>query len=106
MEHSFTPVIRKTLTTAFKSVAESVFAASPVLQYINNKTRSADRGSKARSSFANLYAIYVLIEDYVNKGFAGTGRYKKHEGAKFSDLFQRQRNPGLNAILDFPRFSV
>jgi hypothetical protein len=91
MEHSFTPVIRKTLAAEFRTAAEGIFAASPVLQYLNNKTRAADRGSKARSSFANLYAIYVLVEDYVKKGFARTGRYKTYEGAKFSDLFQRQR---------------
>jgi hypothetical protein len=91
MEHSFTPVIRKTLAAEFRTAAESIFAASPVLQYLNNKTRAADRGSKSRSSFANLYAIYVLVEDYVKKGFAGTGRYKTYGGAKFSDLFQRQR---------------
>jgi len=91
MEHSFTPVIRKTLAAEFRTVAESIFAASPILQYLNIKTRAADRGSKSRSSFANLYAIYVLVEDYVKKGFAGTGRYKTYKGAKFSDLFQRQR---------------
>jgi len=32
---------------------------------LNEKTRSTNRGSKARGSFANLYAIYVIIEDYI-----------------------------------------
>jgi len=91
MEHSFTPVIRKALAAEFGTSAESVFMASPVLQYLNIKTRSADRGSKARSSFANLYAIYVLVEDYVKGRFAGTRRYKSYDGAKFSNLFLRQR---------------
>jgi len=91
MEHSFTPVIRKALAAEFGTASESVFTANPVLQYLNIKTRAADRGSKARSSFANIYAIYVLVEDYVKKGFAGTRRYKTYEGAKFSDLFLRQR---------------
>ncbi len=57
------------------------------------KTRSANRGSKARGAFANHYAIYVLVEDYIKKGFlAGKkGHYKKYEGARFGDLFRRQR---------------
>jgi hypothetical protein len=61
------------------------------LQYINLKTRSAERDSKARGSFANLYAIYVLVEDYLNRGFDKSGDYSKYEGATFSVLFKRQR---------------
>jgi hypothetical protein len=52
--------------------------------YINLKTVSATRGSKARSSFANLYAIFVLVEDYVAHGFHKKGDYSKYEGAQFS----------------------
>ena len=63
MEHDFTPVIRDILTKYFGDVAEDLFEKSPLLQYINLKTVSATRGSKARSSFANLYAIFVLVED-------------------------------------------
>ena len=69
MEHDFTPVIRKILTKHFKDKAEDLFEKSPLLQYINLKTVSATRGSKARSSFANLYAIYVLAEDYIKHGY-------------------------------------
>src|SRR3989338_4093711 len=58
---------------------------------LNIKTRSADSGSKARGSFANIFAIYVLVEDYVKKEFYKKGNYKSYGGAKFSDLFIRQR---------------
>ena len=71
-----------------------VFAASPVLGYLNQKTKSANRGSKARGSFANHYALYVVIEDYINEGYADDlqeKRYSEYEGARFSDLFHRQR---------------
>ncbi|HEX42180.1 MAG TPA: restriction endonuclease [Phycisphaerales bacterium] len=91
MEHDFTPVIRQSLTEHFGKAAEDLFAKSPLLQYINLKTVSATRGSKARSSFANLYAIYVLVEDYVTHGFDKKGDYSKYEGAQFSHLFRRQR---------------
>jgi len=60
MEHEFTPQIKEVLVSAFGKHAETVFDESPLLQYLNIKTRSASRGSKARASFANIYAVYVL----------------------------------------------
>jgi len=91
MEHDFTPVIREILSKHFGEAAEDLFEKSPLLQYINLKTVSATRGSKARSSFANLYAIYVLVEDYVRHGFHNKGDYSEYEGARFSKLLKRQR---------------
>ena len=55
------------------------------------KTKAANRGSKSRAGFANHYAMYVLIEDYLNGNFDKNGDYSDYEGAKFSDLFRRQR---------------
>lgn len=91
LEHAFTAKIRDVLETMFGDKAEMVFAASPLLQYLNIKTRSADRGSKARGSFANLYALYVLIEDYVHGSFDENGKYAEYDGATFSAMFKRQR---------------
>jgi hypothetical protein len=31
------------------------------------KTKSIDSSSKSRGSFANLYALYVLVEDSIKK---------------------------------------
>lgn len=109
MEHDFTPVISEVLTRHFGDASQDLFEKSPLLQYINLKTVSATRGSKARSSFANLYAIYVLVEDYVAHGFHKKGDYSKYDGAQFSKLFKRQRelpfgsklqNHGLNDRLN------
>lgn len=91
MEHDFTPAIKEILTKHFGDKAEDLFEKSPLLQYINLKTVSATRGSKARSSFANLYAIYVLVENYIKHGFHQKGDYSKYDGAQFSTLFKRQR---------------
>jgi hypothetical protein len=121
MEHDFTQVISKVLTRHFGDASQDLFEKSPLLQYINLKTVSATRGSKARSSFANLYAIYVLVEDYVEHGFHEKGDYSKYDGAQFSKLFKRQRelpfgsklqNHGLNDRLNgefrkfFPQVDV
>ncbi len=91
MEHSFTEKIKGILTSHFGEQSETVYENNQLLQYLNRKTKSADRGSKARGSFASLYAIYVLIEDYIGKGFAENESYTKYEGAEFSKLLDRQR---------------
>jgi len=91
MEHSFTQTIKNVLKGHFGAQADELFERSLLLQYVNIKTRSANRGSKSRSSFANLYALYVLAEDYVAGKFDTKGDYSKYEGAVFTKLFQRQR---------------
>ncbi len=91
MEHEFTQQIQAVLRSDFGEAAEDIFEKSELLQYLNIKTISATRGSKARGSFANLYALYVLIEDYLNHGFDQHSGYSNYRGAAFTDLFKRQR---------------
>jgi hypothetical protein len=91
LNHLFTEVILEILSTEFKDESSLIFEQSLLLRYINAKTRSANRGSKARGSFASLYAIYVLLEDYVKNNYHQRNDYKFYEGAKFSELFKRQR---------------
>ena len=91
MEHIFTSKIKEILINNFGENADDIFDKNQLIQYVNEKTRSAGKGSKARSSFANLYAIYVIIEDYLSNGFDKKGNYSKYEGALFSNLFARQR---------------
>ena len=89
--HSFSNKIIEILEEEFGEKNQDVFDKSFIIQYLNIKTRSADSSSKSRGSFANIYAIYVLVEDYVKKEFHKKGNYKSYGGAKFSDLFIRQR---------------
>jgi len=92
LKHSFTETIFKILTDEFGEEGMQVFDRSLLLQYLNIKTKSADRGSKSRGAFGNHYAIYVLVEDYIVNGFLDDNKnYRKYPGANFSDLFTRQR---------------
>lgn len=117
VEHEFTKTIRKILGEEFGEDGDDVFGSSALLGYLNLKTRSANRGSKARGAFANHYALYVVIEDYIKQGYFDDPKkdYSKYEGARFSDLFKRQRelpfgaklqNHGLNSRLndEFKKF--
>ena len=89
--HDFTNIIISQIENYFKIDGKDFLQLSPLLEYINIKTKSANRGSKARGSFANLYAIYVLVEDYIKVVYRNGKDYSKYEGASFSDLFTRQR---------------
>lgn len=110
--HAFTENIISILAKRFGEGAEIIFNNSPLLQYLNLKTKSANKGSKARGAFANHYALYVVVEDYIRHGYSDGSAatpYSAYEGARFSDLFKRQRelpfgsklqNHALNARLN------
>lgn len=100
--HTFTEQIEDILKRLYGAHAREVFEGSSLLGYLNLKTRAANRGSKARGAFANHYALYVVIEDYINKGFFDKSaklEYSKYEGARFTDLFRRQRELPFGAKL-------
>ncbi len=101
MRHPFSQTILEILKRDFGARAEDIFENSPIIGYLNIKTKSAGKGSKARGAFANHYALYVVIEDYINKGYADerAGDYSDYEGAKFSELFKRQRELPFGAKL-------
>ena len=115
MEHEFTKIIKTILEEKFGDVGDQIFRESQLILYLNIKTKSSNKGSKSRGSFANLYAIYVLVEDYLVKKFHQTGMYSDYEGAVYTNLFKRQRelpfgqklqNHGLNHRLneEFKRY--
>lgn len=97
----FKEVIRTIIEKDYPDYADAIMERSLLVQYLVKKTVSANRGSKSRGSFANIYAIYVLVEDYINNGYSFSGvlskgqrpkkDYSKYEGAKYSDLFKRMR---------------
>ncbi len=60
MNHGFTSKILDILESYFSDEGEDIFNSSELLKYINIKTVSANKGSKARGSFGNLYAMYWL----------------------------------------------
>lgn len=89
---SFYNEILEIINNHFPKMQNDIFKESDLLKYINIKTKSIFKGSKSRSSFANNYALYVLIEDYVNGNFhKRENTYRDYKGAKFVDLFKRQR---------------
>lgn len=91
VQHDFTEKIIEILDFHFPNQGFEVLSSSELLQYLNIKTKAANRGSKSRAGFANHYAIYVLVEDYLNNEFHIKGGYSGYQGAQFVNLFRRQR---------------
>jgi len=91
VEHEFTAQIFKILQDSFGEDGVAIFERSPLLQYLNLKTRAASRGSKSRGSFASIYAVYVLVEDYLKNNFDEKKNYDEYQGARYTDLLERQR---------------
>jgi hypothetical protein len=86
MEHIFTQSIKDILQKHFGELSEDVFNNSYLIRYINLKTRSANKGSKSRGSFHPLAVLYVLIEDYIQKGYTANDNYKDYDGATFTAI--------------------
>lgn len=99
MESTFESYIKRYISTKYGKDSEQLFNLSYILQYLVHKTKSANKGAKARGSFANLYAIYVIVEDYLNNNFDIRSDYSKYDGAQFSILFKRQRELPFGAKL-------
>jgi hypothetical protein len=91
INHEFTSKIIDKLTKDTGVDGKKLLNSSSLLEYINIKTKSANKGSKSRSSFGNLYALYVLVEDYIKNVYEQGQDYSQYEGAIFSTLFKRQR---------------
>ena len=106
---TFAETMQEIFEKHFGADAGEIREKSLLIQYLNLKTKSAERGSKSRANYANLYAIYVLIEDYVKRDFMESGAYADYEGARYTDLLTRQRqmpfgeklqNHGLNGRMN------
>ena len=89
--HNFTSEIIAILDRYSNGRGSNILENSEIVQYLNIKTKAANRGSKSRASLANHYAIYVLVEDYLNGNFHENNQYLDYIGAKFSDLHRRQQ---------------
>lgn len=99
MESTFESYIKKYIHKRYGKNSDQLLSQSYILQYLVHKTKSANKGAKARGSFANLYAIYVIVEDYLNNHFDIRNDYSTYDGAQFSVLFKRQRELPFGAKL-------
>jgi hypothetical protein len=62
------------MSTLVSEIAQSgkITTGCIITQYLERKAKAADRGSKARRSLGNAYALYVLSEAFVEGHEEGT----------------------------------
>ncbi|MEZ5671055.1 MAG: hypothetical protein R3E08_01195 [Thiotrichaceae bacterium] len=102
MEHAFTPQILQILQDFFGEDGEIIFERSLLLQYLNIKTRSASSGSKSRGSLAISTLFMYLWKNYLKHDFDKQGNYSEYEGARFTDLQERQRQLPFSRLQNHP----
>jgi len=82
--------------------AVKLLSFSELLQYVARKTRSVSRDSKARASLGNLYALYVLVGDYL-ESLSENASYGEHEGLPLTEGIARMRRlPGGQKLQNHP----
>lgn len=84
---SFEAQIYQIIEEHYPKRSKEIVDKSPLIQYLIKKTKSSDN-PKARASWGNLFATYVLVEDFISKD---DPNYSKSDGANFSDLLKRMR---------------
>jgi len=62
---------------------KEIFKQSLLVQYLVIKTKSVNKSSKSRASFANIYAIYILVRDFINITSEGKN-YSDYDGLQFT----------------------
>ncbi len=91
--HGFTGRFISAVQRTLNVNAENTIQNSLLLRYLHDKMKAAERGSKSRKSFGNIYAIFVVVEDYREKVEQPDCLLEEvsYPAAQFSDLFARQR---------------
>ncbi|MGN0466275.1 MAG: hypothetical protein ACI4F9_08005 [Lachnospiraceae bacterium] len=70
---------------------EYLLQYSLMIKYLEKKTASFDKDAKARGSFGNLYAIYAVVKDYIDKKEDDV-EYSMYEGMRFKDALSIARS--------------
>ena len=68
-----------------------LYHSSPLLQYINLKTGAIYGNTKSRRSLANIYAIYAILNFYVEDFYNKPEDYKEFNGYEYTRLFNFYR---------------
>lgn len=83
--------INQILVENYADKSSEIYKNSPLIQYLNLKSKAIHGDSKKRRSLAAWYSIYVLAKSYVNEGFYNNlNKYKKFKGFHYKKIFRMQ----------------
>jgi hypothetical protein len=84
--------IKDILLEDFGDEYENIFNQSDLLQYLDLKTSAIFGNSKTRKSLANIYAIYSILNFYIDTFYNDPEEYRKFQGYEFTLLLTFCRN--------------
>jgi len=79
--------VREILEKHFPGQSQQIYAESLLIQYLDKKSGAIHGTAKTRRSLANYYAIYSILNFYVDEFFDNPEEYKKFEGYEYTKLF-------------------
>lgn len=91
--HNFSDRFISAVQDSVETDALETVVASHLLSYLHDKMKAAGGNPKSRKSFGNIYAIFVVVEDYRSKIENPDDQLEviDYAPARFGDLFTRQR---------------
>ena len=78
--------VQKILEKHFPRQSHRIYAESLLIQYLDKKSGAIHGTAKTRRSLANYYAIYSILNFYVDEFFSNPDEYKKFEGYEYTKL--------------------
>lgn len=97
--------IKEIMMKEYPDDYQNVYEESPLIQYLDKKTKAVHGNSKSRRSLANIYAIYSITHFYAETFYQDKEKYKKFHGYDYTKLLDFYRglyggsklqNHGLN----------
>ncbi len=80
--------IKEILQKNYGENYKNIYDKSDVIRYLDNKTGAIEGNSKTRRSLGNIYAIYSILNAYIEDGFYNEKeKYKKFDGFEYTRLW-------------------
>ena len=79
--------VREIIEKHFPGQSQQIYEESLLIQYLDKKSGAIHGTAKTRRSLANYYAIYSILNFYVDEFFDEPDKYKKFEGYEYTKLF-------------------
>ncbi len=79
--------VREIIEKHFPGQSQQIYEESLLIQYLDKKSGAIHGTAKTRRSLANYYAIYSILNFYVDEFFGKPDKYKKFEGYEYTKLF-------------------
>lgn len=79
--------VQEILEKYFPGQSQQIYTDSLLIQYLDKKSGAIHGSAKTRRSLANYYAIYSILNFYVDEFFGSPDTYRQFDGYEYTKLF-------------------